>query len=128
MALAKERAMEYAVIEAAGMQVVEVARDGWRIASEGDALDLVAACGESGAQRLLLHAESLSPDFFQLSSGLAGAVLLKFVTYQLKVALVAGDGQARQGKFHEFALETNRGRDFRIFSGRQAALDWLVSG
>jgi PadR family transcriptional regulator, regulatory protein AphA len=95
------------------------------IASEKDAVVLVGLCGENGTNRLLLHAKDLSPDFFDLSTRLAGEILLKFSTYRIQAALVAGPELTRRGKFPEFMLETNRGPAFRVFSERQPALDWL---
>jgi hypothetical protein len=99
-----------------------------RVASERAALDLVAACGEGGTHRLLLHGASLPDDFFNLRSGLAGAVLLKFSNYYLKVALVLPPDPAHGGKFGEWMLETNRGSEFRVYPTREQAESWLVSG
>jgi len=98
------------------------------VATEQDALDLVAACGENETHRLMLHSENLSEDFFHLRTGVAGAILLKFSNYYLKVALVLQPGQGREGKFGEWVLETNRGREFRVFYDRAAAEAWLVGG
>ena len=98
-----------------------------RVAGERDALELVSACGEGGTHRLLLHGGSLPDDFFNLRTGLAGAILLKFSTYYLKVALVLPPDPAHGGKFGEWMLETNRGREFRIYPTRELAEAWLVS-
>jgi len=97
------------------------------ITNENDALDLVAACGEVETDRLLLHGENLSPDFFQLRTGLAGAVLLKFSNYRIKAAAVVTPEQVGQGKFSEFVLETNRGREFGVFTTREQAERWLLA-
>jgi hypothetical protein len=98
------------------------------LGSEADALDLVAACGEYETHRLMIHAEQISTDFFQLKSGLAGAVLLKFSNYGIRCAAVLTPEQVNQGRFQEFALETNRGNEFRIFYDRESAQKWLVRG
>jgi PadR family transcriptional regulator, regulatory protein AphA len=106
--------------------LLEYAAGDCLLQKEADALDLVAACGEHGCNRLLIDAACLSEDFFRLRTGLAGAVLQKFVNYSIKAAIVAPPGSAQQGKFKDFMLEANRGGQFRIFSSRQAAIDWLV--
>lgn len=95
------------------------------LTSESDALDLVAACGEAGTQNLLLHGSNLAPAFFDLKSGLAGAALLKFSNYRLRVAAVLTPEQVGDGRFAEFASETRRSHDFRIFYDRDAAVRWL---
>jgi len=96
------------------------------INSEAEALDLVAACGEYRTPFLLLHEGVLPEAFFHLSTGLAGAILLKFSNYRLKVAAVISPENIRRGKFEEFVLETNRRSDFRTFPDTDAARNWLL--
>lgn len=105
---------------------LECLPDDWRLDSEQKALDLVAACGENGTTRLMLHAESLTDDFYDLRSGLAGSMLLKFTNYHLQVAAVIPPEKIGSGRFYEMALETNRSREFRIFPTRPEAEDWLA--
>ncbi len=119
--------MNYRVIEHVQNIYIECLPDGGRIESERDALDLVAACGENQANRLLLHAENLSEDFFHLKTGLAGAVLQKFVNYYVKVAAVLTPELVNQGRFQEMVLEANRSnRSFQVFYDREKAEAWLV--
>jgi len=97
-----------------------------RIEDEQAAHDLVGICGEEGTDRVMLHSANLPGTFFRLSNGLAGNILLKFVTYSIIAAAVLTPEQVNQGKFYEFALETNRGNQFRIFYNRQEAEKWLT--
>lgn len=97
------------------------------IDSEADALDIVGACGEHEVSRVLLHAENLSERFYDLKSGLAGAVLLKLGMYRIKTAVILSDQQIGRGKFYEMVLETNRGNQFRVFAERAAAVAWLLA-
>ncbi len=96
------------------------------ISSAQDALDLVGGCGEYEVSRLLIPEGCLSEDFYDLKTGLAGEVLLKFSNYRIKAAAVIPTDMVGKGKFYEFALETNRGRDFRIFSDLPKAMEWLI--
>jgi PadR family transcriptional regulator, regulatory protein AphA len=96
---------------------------------ESDALDLVAICGEHRAPRLLLHEENLHDDFFDLKTGLAGAAMLKWGNYQVKVALVLTPERASSGRFGEMVLEANRSnRLLHVFSEGAEAVEWLVRG
>ena len=97
------------------------------LSSEQDALELVAACGEALTNRLLLSAGCLSPDFYDLRSGLAGAVLLKFSNYRIRAAAVFPGEVAQAGRFGEFVRESNCGSQFRIYPTREEAEAWLVS-
>jgi PadR family transcriptional regulator, regulatory protein AphA len=98
-----------------------------RIMNERDALDVVAACGENGVERVMLHAENLPEEFFHLRSGLAGIVLLKLSNYSIRCSAVLPAALVQRGHFYEMALETNRGNQFRIFSTLEPAEAWLLS-
>jgi hypothetical protein len=97
-----------------------------KLQTEQDALDLVAACGENDTQRLLLLQQNLSDDFFRLRTGLAGTVLQKFANYFVSAAAVVSPEKASLGKFGEMVTETNRGRQFRVFTSMQEAEEWLL--
>lgn len=96
--------------------------------SDQDALDLVAVCGENKTRCILIHSEFLPKEFYDLKSGLAGSILLKFSNYHLKVAAIIPVENIGQGRFAEFALETRRSQDFRIFQQETDAINWLLDG
>lgn len=118
--------VNYRLADKGSNPYVECLPDGGQIERERDALDLVAACGEQRASRLLIHAGNLTDDFFNLKTGLAGAMLLKFSNYAIKVALLLAP-EAISGRFGEMAMEANRvNREFHVFFEREAAEAWLV--
>jgi hypothetical protein len=119
--------MDTRLVHQAGKTYLEVIPSEWRVASERHALDLVAACGENGTNRLLLHAASLSEDFYQLKTGLAGDVLQKFANYRIRSAAIIPLELASQGRFGEMVWEANRGNQFRVFQDLRLAEQWLVS-
>jgi hypothetical protein len=95
----------------AGMRVLVCEPYGMPILAEGDATDLVGELFNERAQVIALPVERLGAAFFDLSSGLAGAVLQKFVNYHAIVAIL-GDVSAYEAKseaFAAFARESNRG-------------------
>jgi PadR family transcriptional regulator AphA len=118
--------MEYQVVTINSESYLECLPGQERLESEADALDLVAACGENGTSRLMLHAENLTEDFYQLQSGLTGKILLKFSNYRLRVATVLTPELVNRGRFRDMAVETNRGNQFRIFFDRPSAELWLL--
>jgi PadR family transcriptional regulator AphA len=109
-----------------GQTWVECLADGGVLTSEQDALDLVAACAEAGTRRLLIPAGCLNAAFFDLRTGLAGQVLLKFSNYRIHAAAVIAAEIAARGRFGEFVGETNRGSQFRVFPSREDARAWLL--
>lgn len=99
-----------------------------KIAGESDALELIGFCGENETDRLLVYAENLTADFYDLQTRVAGDILLKMSNYQIKLAAVISSEKIGNGKFHEMVLETNRGREFQVFSTRDEAVAWLTAG
>ena len=58
------------------------------LTDEQTALDLIMEARYTlGAERIAIEKAAVSPDFFILSTGLAGAVLQKFINYGAKLAV-----------------------------------------
>lgn len=118
--------MKYKITRLNGIRFLECKKNGGVIDDENAALDLVALCGENEVNTLLLYTENLVPDFFDLKTGIAGRILLKFSNYSIKVATVIPPEVANHGRFYEMVLETNRGNEFRVFSNHADALQWIL--
>ena len=48
------------------------------------------------------------------------------MNFRVIAALILCPEQVGQGRFSEWVLETNRGREFRVFFERAAAVHWLA--
>ena len=116
----------YLVSKFSNKAIIETMPEGTTINNDLDALDLIAACEENGTNLLLLLDGNLPDEFFDLSTGLAGLLLLKFGNYSIRAAAVVSQDRTEHGKFHEMMVEQNRGNDFRIFFDREKAEEWLV--
>lgn len=94
-----------------GIRVFECPAEGPPLRDDHDA---IAVIGEAMAQRaklVVIPARRLTPDFFQLRTGVAGAMLQKFVNYRLRLAII-GDFSAlasNSSALHAFIQESNRG-------------------
>ena len=104
------RAATSSVMERRGVPVLVVAGSGAPIASEQDALDLIgAAFGQ--AEIVAIPAERLDERFFVLRTGLAGAIMQKFVNYRVRLVIV-GDISAHvdaSTALRDLVRESNRG-------------------
>lgn len=89
--------------------------------------DLVGACIECGTRGLLLDHGGLPPEFFDLSSGVAGGLVQKLTNYGIRMAAVVPDPTLHSRAFQELAREANRSGAFRFFPNRQAAVEWLTA-
>jgi hypothetical protein len=124
-----EATMELASVEEGGVTVVEGRPGVPLLSGAGDAVRVLEACFSAGARAALLYAENLPADFFDLSSGQAGAILQKLRTYGVRLAVVSPPGQTRvSSRFGEMVAEESRRRDFGLCGTRGDARAWLAEG
>lgn len=113
-----------------GQQVWVCAAEGPLIATEADATDLIGTAAWQGATLVIVPAGRLGVDFFELRSGLAGAIVQKFANYRLRLA-VTGDISAhteRSNALRDFVRESNRGRQLWFLEDTEAVRERLTSG
>lgn len=118
--------MNYRLVTGHNQTYLECLPDADRLASESAALELVAACLENRTDRLMVHAASLVEDFYHLKTGLAGSILQKFNTYQIRCAMILTPQLVHQGHFYDMVIEANRGSQFHVFYDQQLAEQWLL--
>jgi hypothetical protein len=82
------------------------------LASEKDTDDLLTSAWQHEAGLVAISAELFSEKFFQLSSGLAGSIVQRFVNYRMPLAII-GDVSAytqHSNALSDYIREANRGR------------------
>lgn len=88
--------------------------------------DVVTAIGATfGAAGLVLTEAELSPEFFNLRTGIAGELFQKFTNYQLRLLLLVPDPARYGDRFIELAREHRNHDHIRIVQSKAEAGDWL---
>jgi hypothetical protein len=108
--------------------VLLCAEEGPRLSSEADALDLIGGLWGLEVDWLALPVARLGEDFLRLRTGLAGAVIQKFVTYRVRLAIV-GDLSAQLSEsdaLRDFVRESNEGAHVWFVSDLAALEDRLT--
>jgi hypothetical protein len=116
------------VVTVYGTSVMVCAPDGLPLDTDGAATELV---GEAIGQRVeivVVPAERLTDDFFDLTTGIAEGMAQKFATYGLRLAVVGDIAQrvADSESLARWVDESNRGRQVWFsptFDAFQARLD-----
>ena len=101
-----------------GTAVLVCAADGPVVRGEGDALQLIVEAGQLDATWVAVPATRLADEFFQLRTGLAGAILQKFVNYRTGLAVlgdISGHTES-SGALRDLVRESNRGRQIWFVS------------
>ncbi|MFF4628574.1 DUF4180 domain-containing protein [Streptomyces griseorubiginosus] len=95
-----------------GVNVLHCAPDGPPLDGERAALDLIGDAMGRDAEVVAVPVARVGEEFFQLRSGVAGAVMQKFVTYQVRLAVVGDVTRHTDAStaLRDFVHETNQGR------------------
>lgn len=117
--------MVYRIAENEKQKYLEVFSTETPIKNEQDALELVALCGEKDVRFLMIHHEALSEDFFRLKTGVAGAVLQKFVNYSLATAIIYPELSGLGVRVKELVSEAGKGNQYRFFDNTDEAKKWF---
>lgn len=83
------------------------------ISTTQDALDLFGELIPTDCNRIIIAERHFHPDFFILSTGVAGDILQKFSNYSLKLAIVGDFTKYKSKSLQDFIRESNKGN--RIF-------------
>jgi len=96
------------------------------ITDTGSALDLLATIRhETDCDRIVIPKSAVVEDFFVLSTGIAGEILQKFVTYHTKLAIIGDYSHYTSQALKDFIYESNQGRHIFFVADEQSAIDKL---
>ncbi|MGD1107123.1 MAG: DUF4180 domain-containing protein [Terracidiphilus sp.] len=94
-----------------GVRIFECPSNGPAVQSEQDALGILGEAMAQQAEMVMLPVDRLSPSFFELRTGLAGAIAQKFVTYGMRLAIIGAISPValESPALQAFINESNRG-------------------
>ncbi|WP_019640769.1 DUF4180 domain-containing protein [Paenibacillus fonticola] len=118
------------------MNIVKVQADGTAIAlvhggepvikDVQSALDFMATVRyETDCDCIVIEKPLISESFFDLKTRLAGEILQKFITYQVKVAIVGDFSMYSSQSLKDFIYECNNGKAIFFLSTEQQAIEKL---
>ncbi len=115
--------MKLEKLEYKGCAMAPVSGEGKLMTDAQSALDIIMSAGyELDAKRIIIDKPLVADEFFVLSSGLAGEILQKFISYGGKLAIYGDYSHYASKPLGDFIYESNRGKDvFFVFSKEEAA-------
>ena len=118
--------MKIETITENGVTIAVISDSQNAICDEQSAMELALRVKyETGAERIALEKGLFCEKFLILSTGLAGAVLQKFINYRLKAAIYGDFSYYTSKPLKDFIYESNRGRDFFFTATRAEAIEKL---
>lgn len=114
-------------IEINNTKVAEVISDGLIIKTADDGLDLMGNIYYQDFDKVILYEKNITPDFFDLKTGIAGEVLQKFSNYRVRLAIV-GDFSVYESKsMKDFVFESNKLGHISFVSSKEDAINQLLN-
>ncbi len=117
--------MEIKHFKIKGYEVAEVLSEQLLIESSQDAFDIMANAHFQGAERIFLYEKNITPDFFDLKTGLAGEILQKYSNYQMTLSIIGDFNKFESKSLKAFMTESNRGKQIAFVPNREAAVEKL---
>ncbi|MFY9171960.1 MAG: DUF4180 domain-containing protein [Petrimonas mucosa] len=90
-----------------------------------DGLNLLGTLYYQGFDKIILHEKNITPDFFDLKSGIAGEILQKFSNYRVRLAIVGDFTKYGSRSLKDFIVESNKRRDINFVSTSAEAIKIL---
>jgi len=102
--------------------IAEIISDEIVVNTPQDALDLMAEAGYYGARSLILLESHFAPEFFDLSTKIAGEILQKFSNYRVKVAIIGAFEKYKSKSLKAFITESNKGNLIFFLPDKKTAI------
>ncbi|PHN08217.1 DUF4180 domain-containing protein [Flavilitoribacter nigricans] len=118
--------MEIRLIERDGATIALPATTQYRIRNAQDAAELLVNSQYAGTNKVVLFAEQLVPEFFELRSGIAGEILQKFSTYNGYLAIIGDFSGYNSQSLQDFIYESNRQRRINFVATEDEAFQALI--
>ena len=91
------------------------------------ALDLLmTAKYELGTKNIAIDKKLVHPDFFILSTGIAGEILQKYTNYGGRIAIYGDYSRYTSKPLKDFIYESNKGKNVFFVSTKEEAINMLT--
>lgn len=90
-------------------QIAEIVSNQIIVADARDGLNLLVDLYYQQFHKIILYEHQLTPQFFDLKTGIAGELLQKFSNYRMQLAIVGTFKAHKSNSINSFMLESNKG-------------------
>lgn len=107
--------------------IAEVISDEVLIRTPDDGLQIMVDLYYQGYGEMILHEPNITPEFFDLKTGIAGEILQKFATYRVRLVIVGDFARYESKSLRDFIFESNKGGQINFLSSVEEAVAKLSS-
>jgi hypothetical protein len=118
--------MKIEIRQVKGINLAVIDSENLFIRETQDALDLMADSGYHGSGKIIIHEKNITPDFFNLKTGIAGDILQKFSTYNIQLAIIGDYSKFSSKSLMDFIFESNKYGRINFVKTMEEAIDCLT--
>lgn len=127
MRVVERKEWSFAIHERGSHRTAEVVAEGVVVHTAEDVLDMLASVlWIEEAQHLVLHEGNVTPQFFDLTTGVLGDILQKCSNYRFRLALVGEFDKYGSNSLRAFIAESNRSGHVLFVKTLEEALERLT--
>jgi hypothetical protein len=106
-------------------EIAEIISDKILIQNAEDGLDLMGTVYYQGFDKLIIHQQNLTADFFDLKNKMAGEILQKFSNYRVRLVIIGDFSIFESKSLNSFIYESNKGKQVNFVASIDEALNSL---
>src|SRR5688572_33236175 len=103
-------------------RIAEIIAEDIIIHTAQDGSDLLGNVYYQGFESVILHEKNITPEFFDLKTGIAGEILQKFSNYRVKLAIVGDFSKYQSKSMKDFIYESNKGKQVNFVDSSEDAI------
>lgn len=104
------------------IKIAEITSDEIILNSTQDGIDLLGSLYYQEFNKVIIHKQNITPDFFDLKNGIAGEILQKFSNYRVRVAIVGDFSNYTSKSLSDFIYESNKRKQVIFVSSTEEGL------
>lgn len=108
------------------IKIAEVISAENNINNTSDGLDLLGNLYYQDFDKIIIHEQNITPDFFDLKNGMAGEILQKFSNYRVRLAIVGDFSKYTSKSINDFIYESNKARQINFVASQSEAIKVLA--
>jgi len=118
--------MEYRIHTVNNQNICELVSDSVIISNLQDTLDVLGNSNYLDSNKIIVNQNHLCPEFFDLKTKIAGDILQKFSTYNVKLAIIGDFDNITSKSLRDFIYESNKIGRIIFVKNRDIAIDKLT--
>lgn len=118
--------MTFELIEKDNNKIFKISSEDILLSNEDSALDIIGNSKYQEVYKVIIDETNIDPDFFDLSTTIAGNIMQKFTLYGVQLAIIGEFEKYNSKSLNDFIYETNKQGQILFLSSEEEAIKCLA--